>query len=206
MCCGWSHTVLRGVRPDGSIACAAWGRRDLGQYPLEDNRAVDSAGVPRKNGATGGDSLGESGLRGPPGTQGAEHRAPQMLSLPHGLRIREVWAGSEFTVAADEKGDLWACGWNEHGNLGRGGLLAFESSARWVKVVTSTHRGTAAGADERIEREPEVMGSSRSQGTGPGSAVTHEQHVRLSTVWEGALACGGGHVLCLTHAILDRDT
>jgi hypothetical protein len=218
-CCGWSHTVVRGVRPDGSIACAAWGRRDLGQYPLEDSIGDGSGIVTRKDiaaAAAEGGSLGEdsqqelSGVREAEGSSlevSTEQCAPQRLSLPHGLCIREVWAGTEFTVVADEKGDLWACGWNEHGNLGRGGPSAFESSHEWVRVLTTKHRDEGMiQVEPEVEVETGAIGNLWSQGTRPGSSVTHGQlvQVRLSTVWEGALACGGGHVLCLTHVNTGR--
>ena len=51
---------------------------------------------------------------------------PQLLPpLPHAplitqgtvRNIREVWCGSEFTIASDATGLLWGCGWGEHGNL-----------------------------------------------------------------------------------------
>jgi Regulator of chromosome condensation (RCC1) repeat/ChaC-like protein len=210
-CCGWSHTVLRGVRPDGSIACAAWGRRDLGQYPLEESFGDGSGndGAAAEKGSLGENSQQElSGVRGAEGSSlevSTEQCIPQRLSLPHGLFIREVWAGTEFIVVTDEKGYLWACGWNDHGNLGRGGTSAFESSHKWVKVLTTKHRD-----EGMIKVEPEVVagavGDLRSQGTGQGSEVTQGQlvQVRLSTVWEGALACGGGHALCLTYANAGR--
>jgi hypothetical protein len=213
-CSGWSHTVVRGVRPDGSIACAAWGRRDLGQYPLEDSIGDGSRSVACEDvAAAEGGSLGEdsqqalSGVREAEGLSlevSTEQCTPQRLSLPHGLCIREVWAGTEFTVVADEKGDLWACGWNEHGNLGRGGPSAFESTHEWVRVLATKHRDVGM---IQVELEAGTIGDLWSQGPLPGSSVTHGQlvQVRLSTVWEGALACGGGHVLCLTHVNTGRS-
>lgn len=40
------------------------------------------------------------------------------LKLPQGNRIKEIWTGSEYTIALDNNNRLWSCGWNEHGNLG----------------------------------------------------------------------------------------
>lgn len=50
----------------------------------------------------------------------AEYLPRPLAALPDGHHTVEVWCGSEFTIAADEQGHLWATGWNEHGNLGIG--------------------------------------------------------------------------------------
>lgn len=74
VCCGWSHTVLRGIRPDGSMASSAWGRKDLGQYPTDETTGTSD-----------------------------RITSPQPLAtLPNKSAVREVWTGSEFTVVADE--------------------------------------------------------------------------------------------------------
>jgi len=97
-------------------------------------------------------------------------KAPRRLApLPRGHSAVEVWCGSEYTVAADETGGLWACGWNEHGNLG-------------------------VGAPETKSSDSAVVGEWRRMGA---SDVSGESGLSLSNVWEGALACGGAHVLCL---------
>lgn len=78
--------------------------------------------------------------------------------MPDGKTIAEVWCGSEFTLAVDDKdGNLWSCGWNEHGNLGIGKV---DSTNKWQEVIS--------------------WKSSKS--------------VRVH-LWEGSLACGGGHVI-----------
>lgn len=193
MVCGWSHTIIRGVRIDGSVACAAWGRRNLGQYPVEDSTQEqiecdeekkskeDSSKLVRES-----EDMNDLGM-GDPGSVQAMH-SPQRLILPHGLIVREVWAGSEYTVVADQDGYLWATGWNEHGNLGRGtGGLAFVSSDGWVKVMHSDKSlGSSAANCEQL------TGDSRE------GVAEADLHVRLSVVWEGAVSCGGGHVLALT--------
>lgn len=198
MVCGWSHTIVRGVRTDGSVACAAWGRRNLGQYPVEDSTQEqvecdkgkkikeDSSKTVREIG-----DMNDLGMEGP-GSIKPTH-VPQRLVLPNGLVVREVWAGSEYTVVADEAGYLWASGWNEHGNLGRGtGGLAFVSSDGWFKVMHSDKNlGLSAVNGEQL------TGDSREDREGVAEAET-DIHVRLSVVWEGAVSCGGGHVLALT--------
>ena len=185
--CGWSHTVIRGVRSDGSVASAAWGRRNLGQYPEEDSTQEkiehDENSENNTTEVEGKGSKLKNGMEGPGSMR--SFNSPQRLVLPDGLSVREVWAGSEYTVIADQHGYLWATGWNEHGNLGRDTEgLAFVSSDGWVKVMHSD-RGVQASA---VNGE-KVMGEMN------GVA---NLHVRLSVVWEGAVSCGGGHILALT--------
>lgn len=187
--CGWSHTVVRGVRADGSVASAAWGRRNLGQYPAEDStqEVVEYKKESDSDSSTlvGGRAVVEVGMEGL-GSVRPLH-SPQRLVLPPGLTVREVWAGSEFTVTADQHGYLWATGWNEHGNLGRDTEgLAFVSSDGWVKVMHSDKSPAALNGGQVTEgREGDREGAS-------------DLHVRLSVVWEGAVSCGGGHILALT--------
>ena len=146
---------------------------------------------------------------------------PHKLSLPNGLSICEIWAGSEFTVVADEQGFLWSSGWNEHGNLGRGSGSDFVSSDDWVKVMRSkcvldsdsdTHSDSDSGSDPHSDCDVDsssprssdkefsdvIDSSGTSNCDGRIQKQEVQEHVRLSVVWEGALACGGGHVLCLT--------
>lgn len=48
----------------------------------------------------------------------ATWRTPAILRpLPDSLHTVEVWCGSEFTLAADEHGRVWGCGWSEHSNV-----------------------------------------------------------------------------------------
>jgi alpha-tubulin suppressor-like RCC1 family protein len=138
------------------MASSAWGRRDMSQYPTEST--VDSINT---------------------------INSPQPLSpLPNQSAIREVWTGSEFTVVADEEGLVWSCGWNEHGNLGRGKGINdpncndvddFRSSDNWVAVMRLRSNVQEGKNDDDMY-----------------------EHLRLTVVWEGVLSCGGGHVLCLT--------
>ncbi len=144
--------MARGLQPDGQLVFYAWGRRDLGQY-LTDSHPDDSAE------ATPADSA-----------------APVLLrALPRGHHLTEVWCGSEFTLASDEAGGLWGCGWNEHGNLGNGDSACRNVTGEWQPVLR--YRGTT-------EKE-----------SCNGTEESADQQVLLSSVWEGALACGGGHVI-----------
>lgn len=57
--------------------------------------------------------------------------ADASVPVPNRLPVADVESfscGSEFTVAVDRKGKLWACGWNEHSNLG---YQAKEMSTHW---------------------------------------------------------------------------
>jgi alpha-tubulin suppressor-like RCC1 family protein len=47
--------------------------------------------------------------------------------------VVSVACGSEFTVVVDKNDSLWACGWNEHGNLGTG--TAQESSFELGRIT-----------------------------------------------------------------------
>eukprot|EP01038_Epipyxis_sp_PR26KG_P004346 gene4346-6150_t len=95
--------------------------------------------------------------------------APVPLSpLPEGNEICEVWCGSEYTIAADQaNGHLWSSGWNEHGNLGNGSQT----------ITRGNDNGVGNGWSKVINSEGE--------------------QVKLSLVWEGAVACGGGHAVCI---------
>lgn len=129
--CGWSHAIARGVRADGSRVFYGWGRRDMGQIPLAPNHDPNEP----------------------------LWRPRPLLPLPAGDML-EVWAGSEYTIAADTEGRLWGSGWNEHGNL---------------------------------SPAPDTNGSAVNKDKGGWT----DMGVRLQHVWAGALACGGGHVLCV---------
>jgi hypothetical protein len=110
--------------------------------------------------------------------------------------LREVWCGSEYTVASDAEGFLWGCGWNEHGNLSRRTGIAdtFSSSSLppppsapsyelyWTPVIHITslpldniESTSSKGYEESLKRQ-----------------------VQLAEVWEGAMSCGGAH--CLSFA------
>lgn len=157
----------------------------MGQYPAEDSTQEvvennkESESVSSK--LVGGSVEVEVGMEGL-GSVRPLH-SPQGLVLPPGLTVREVWSGSEFSVVADQHGYLWATGWNEHGNLGRDTEgLAFVSSDGWVKVMHSDKSLAAVNGKQVME----------------GREGASDRHVRLSVVWEGAVSCGGGHILALT--------
>ena len=140
--CGWAHTVIRGVNRNGTTIVACWGRNDMGQFPIDKNSKESSA-----NGA---------------------YQVYFFQKLPDDSNFFEVWAGSEFTIVADEYGKLWSCGWNEHGNLGSDNYL---NAATWTPVLM----------------------------TDKNYVLNDLCHMKLSIVWEGALSCGGAHVLAITN-------
>jgi hypothetical protein len=112
--------------------------------------------------------------------------------LPWGRQMVEAWCGSESSLVADECGELWGCGWNEHGNLGTG---------------TSTSAGAGAGSSEggwcRAVIDSRVCKKSLSESVCVDQPDSNPLQipVRLHHVWEGALACGGGHVVCLSRCL-----
>ena len=141
--------MLRGLTAsmDRKLVFCAWGKQNLSQF------VTDPALEPQAESTAG------------------SHQVPRLLApLPRGHSAVEVWCGSEYTVAADENGGLWACGWNEHGNLG---------------VGTPQSRSV----DSAVVGEWWAVGATNVCNDGSGLSLSH--------VWEGALACGGAHVLCL---------
>ena len=151
---GWGHVVLRGLSAevDRELCFYAWGRRQLSQYPVRQPSAeAESEDAPR-----------------------------ELAPLPQGHRTAEVWCGSEFTLAADEHGRMWGCGWNEHGNVGCGVPVA------------------ADGTADRAGQQVGVVGEWRPV---LQLCTDEQQQVQLAHVWPGAVACGGGHVLCLPDII-----
>lgn len=108
------------------------------------------------------------------GAGGTQPVPVELAPLPEGRQLVEVWCGSEYTLAADDDGGLWGCGWNEHGNLGVGCGGPVPSAGAWRRVTRRAERGDDSQTTE-VDAPPLV----------------------LEHVWEGAVACGGGHVLCL---------
>ncbi len=114
--CGWSHTLAR--TRDGQVF--GWGRKTFGQLGL------------------GG---------GSEATAAAAVKAPLRLPLPDGAApVRRVAAGSEFSVVVGADGAVYACGWNEHGNLGLGVRGDRENRAAWTRVPLPAAVEAVAGA------------------------------------------------------------
>lgn len=106
---------------------------------------------------------------------------PSLLKpLPAGHTIADAWCGSEFTIVVDECGYLWGCGWNEHGNIGigctKGGSLDDNICNEWFQV------------QKIIDYEDQPADSTSQIKTNP-------LQVHL---WEGSVACGGGHAIALS--------
>lgn len=87
----------------GEIIWTCWGRADLGQIASCESKLEPIKSIPY------------------PMT---------MKPLSHGLFVH-VWCGSEFTLASTNSNQLWARGWNEHGNLG----TTTASGHEWVPVL-----------------------------------------------------------------------
>lgn len=184
---GWHHCVARGVLTDGSLISCGWGRRDLSQYPIASN----TANMP----------------------SGSIHQdivplcwEPRPLSaLPvTGAEIAELWCGSEFTMAADDAGLLWACGWNEHHNLGctesenhsttGSTSIPVVNVDQWRPVYMQDM--TFKGHGIKDDKKERIVDDNSSNGTS-----VQLTHLRLAALWDGSVACGGGHCMALTHII-----
>ena len=167
--CGWSHNVAKGIRTDGSIVFAGWGRSDLGQLLYAKNiecNAIENDGIIKEKGAE------EEKER--------EYQPHLLAPLPNGSQIIEVWCGAEHTIAADYQGCLWSSGWDEHGVLGKGNhkhkhdadALNLTKSSKtmenqWVPVLHND------GQQVRVD-------------------------VSFGTAREGHVAAGGGHNLVVS--------
>ena len=153
---------------DRKLEFFAWGKQNLAQFPsAEPVETLSEGSNARKEG-----NITVSTVLTP----------RPLAPLPQGHSIAEAWCGSEFTLAADEAGGLWACGWNEHGNCGVGS--------------PSPH---LSNQSEHVKQAEVVSQWSRVKGCVEDVKGNNEgaEGLQLSHVWEGAVACGGGHVLCL---------
>ena len=101
----------------------------------------------------------------------------ELACFPNGESIREVWCGSEYTIACTDSGQLWSCGWNEHGNLG-------------IVVDNNIDRN-----DTYATWKPVICTASSPSGT------SINQQCRLVSIWDGALSCGGSH--CIANLVSD---
>ena len=142
-----------GIRSDGTLW--AWGRGEHGRLgdaaTLDRNAPVKvgsstqrllpewrfiaaSAGAShgvaiRVDGTLWGWGTGEQGQLGP-SRMGATNSTPAQIKLPvphDNLGFRAVSAGSQFTVAIDENGDMWVWGNNRYGQRGNGASVNTET-------------------------------------------------------------------------------
>ena len=95
----------------------------------------------------------------------------RLKALPSPAQMVEVWCGSEFTVAVDHTGRLWGCGWGEHGNLTSSASLSGHAHGpcEWTLMTNVSCLNQEAESNA----------------------------IRLSSIWEGALSCGGSHVVAI---------
>lgn len=191
---GWSHVVLKGVLPaplvEGGcdeLVYVAWGKQHLHQFSArqvalsaaasDDGPQVDSEVV-----------FFNSQLLAPmPSREGAT-----AVSIP-----MDVWCGSEYTVAVDARGGLWSCGWNEHGNLGIGveGSTSAEvrTGSSWRPVIHEDNSSIPMMRNTVSGGLPHPTDTAA-----PAEDTVDPTYVVMRHIWEGSLACGGGHVICLS--------
>ena len=144
---GWSHVVLSGKKDtyaENKRVYAAGGRNDLGQLSCCDGEYRSISHI----------------------------RLPQIIKEPteHGIDkpLEHVVCGSEFTLALSSgDGCLYACGWNEHGNLGTGDVINGNEGWRKVQEYVETRNSN------------------------------HKQHQNGQShqKWPKSLAAGGAHCL-----------
>lgn len=180
---GWHHSVARGVRNDGSVITCGWGRRDLSQYPCRDPTTANNINADSKD-----------------KTSSSHSWEPMLLSpLPvEGAEITELWCGSEFTIAADDAGLLWACGWNEHRNLGHNDVFNVISNA------STDNNGVLAITDANSTtqwRPIQYCDVSQLNGMEVNKPSQNHQQTRIAVLSDGSIACGGSHCLALTHIV-----
>ena len=152
-----------------------WGRADMGALP--------SFGS--------GDGIEETRTK-----REMRLRSPfEVNMLPNGDGIAEIWCGSEYTIASCKDGLLWATGWNEHGNLGTGETSNIISS--WKPVVCTQKKeprvnmiDSCGSVSVQYESETCAVASIISPAAAD-DAITKQ--TKLLTVWDGSIACGGGH-------------
>jgi cation transport regulator ChaC/alpha-tubulin suppressor-like RCC1 family protein len=157
---GWAHVVARGVRQDGSVVFWCWGRCDLGQLPTA---TATTTGQNEEAGGAGGMLAPSELLPLPPRQPSGQHRMTV-----------GVWCGNEHTVAADEEGCLWYCGWDDHST------------------------GTGCGTEEGDNKQ-----TTDRRGGGhlwkPVMAGNGSSHARAlvshGTVVSGHVAAGGAHTI-----------
>ena len=95
--CGWSHTILTVKTEDSRLLVYGWGRNDKGQLGI-----TPPAGDGNANGVVS-----------------AIVTTPRLL-FEDKTDIVNVVCGSESTIVLDKSGNIYGCGWNEHGNLSIG--------------------------------------------------------------------------------------
>ena len=145
-------------------------------------------------GATAASSEGSS-------SQSPRNMLPHKLpELPTGEIIAEVWCGSEYTVVSSESGNLWSCGWNEHGNLGIGASV--DISSFWKPVVftsrssASPHVTTMQEFFQADVSRTDMSSSAKALEVNTDGPMTPDQ-CQLLAIWDGSLCCGGGHCVAL---------
>jgi alpha-tubulin suppressor-like RCC1 family protein len=116
---------------------------------------------------------------------GTPHDTPTRVALD--VPCVSLCAGSEHTVALDDKGKLWAWGWNEHGILGRELFTASEHDDDGEVLL-----GAAGRQEHRVGGDVDE-----------GSAVNSEPHCALPRVISACrlatpprtFGCGAGFTL-----------
>lgn len=105
--CGWSHSVaVVDDTSQGNLKLYGWGRSDKSQFGIHNTHHIDTPHLILGN------------------------------NMDKSLNIRfngKLSCGSESLIIQEEDGQLYGCGWNEHGNLATG---VGDDSVRFFTKVT----------------------------------------------------------------------
>jgi len=103
----------------------------------------------------------------------------QLAQLPNAnARILEVWCGHEFTIVMDDQGGhLWRVGLNTCRSLG-----------------VDDNKSKVVNQWERVPLK--VSGSSLERSDGDAMPMVQDSYLMVH-LWEGSVACGGEHVICI---------
>jgi len=165
--CSSAHVIALGT--NGEVF--SWGRNDAGQLGLGDNTtrhtpervsALEGQGVHAaatgkahtlfltRGGGVLACGLGKQGACGPSALK--KEAGPTPVAVPFGTqeaphKVAAIAAGTNFNLAIDDAGDVWAWGWSEFGVIGNGTDHEYNASEGAVKLAYE-----ARAAPERVRR------------------------------------------------------
>ena len=193
--CGWSHTVV----------LARKNEEELTPSSLDgvDGTTSSSSSNGRRTTRTrtavygwGRNDKGQLGLGDCADDEFCDQPVRLFANVPGGDAIQQVVCGSEFTMVINHQDDIWACGWNEHGNLACCPIPHHPSNndGNGGKTKSDTNN------NESIRTPIQVMAR---DGTPMSSAVTFPPGILPQQAGTGttttalSLAAGGAHFITM---------
>ncbi len=116
--------------------------------------------------------------------------SPKMLDMPKeivGIDFRQVSCGSYHTIALTAQGELWAWGWNEHGQLGLGDLITRPQPERLSEFSARNIRKIACGETHSIclsDRDVYTFGNGAQGALGHGNAKNQKAPKKILKITE----------------------